>query len=71
MGEISKLELRIKNSEKWNTKELRITIEDAKLLLKEINEIKVASTATMVPIVNDIQVNNSGISGVDGGSFSS
>lgn len=40
MSEIEKLKTRILNSEKWNSSELRISVEDAKKLLHEINEIK-------------------------------
>lgn len=70
MSEINKLELRIKNSKKWNTKELRMTIEDAQLLLDEINEIKAAMSTPAV--IKDILPEHTNINiSVNGGSFDS
>ena len=41
MNEISKLAAKIQNSEKYNTAEIRITVDDARALLAEIELLRI------------------------------
>ena len=68
MTEVGKLKMRVMNAEKWKSPEIRITIEDAKELLKEIYELQEKSQQVIrleevKPIEETIKIN------LDGGSF--
>ncbi|PWU00477.1 MAG: hypothetical protein C5B52_08775 [Bacteroidetes bacterium] len=60
--------MRVRNAEKWKSPELRITLEDAKELLKEIYELQqksheVIRLEEVKPIEETIKIN------LDGGAF--
>jgi len=68
MSEISKLEAKIYNAEKWKSPELRILIADAKQLLKEIKEIK-EKPVQVVQVIQEAPKEEINTINLDGGSF--
>ena len=63
MSEIQKLETRIKNAERFNSTELRISVTDARNLLAEITSLQLPASVPLVTEVPIVTVS------VDAGSF--